>query len=341
MAPKRMFCFDLTDDDRATPAKMIKYAESCPAVKKYNDDVKDDELSMQRKAYMKVVNLLWRNPSLCLANASWLEGRIDRNAAEVDNTIYLEKVSTLKNLDESVLQTWIEKSTKITVAGLALAMKKDPESMLQILYYKLVASGSLVLPSACRSRDVLKQALDQRSHNVGGFRLMQVTDLNLLTASGFIDWGTHGPYTATVVNDQITEIEHRVSSDTAEVELPIVISTSFKMQQGWSDHEACYVFKGVNRLISYNIAEFFSNGQGPHKCANISGKSQSFNDIVAAKEVIFQAGLVHGQNAVAVTTSNFKDEQKKENRRASLSKARTALKAQSEALNNNRSIVIA
>ena len=163
---KRQGVFALTDDEAANPAKLCKFAESCPAILKTGDEDKDEDVNMMRKQFLKSINSLWRNPGLCYKNVMWLEDKISAQGSKVGADMF-KVVSTIGSLDETWTCSWIVSNSRIKLETLEACCFIGPESRKQILVFVLKCHLSCKMPQECKRTAVCGSCFDTRNVQCG------------------------------------------------------------------------------------------------------------------------------------------------------------------------------
>ena len=132
---KRIFLFELADDEIKAKDKHVNFCSRIPAVNKGKNDDEDEELNMQRAAFMNTINMLWRNKDMCTRNATWLAGRLEQKSKQHNDSASFSKISTLKNLDDTFLANWVAKRIHVSISKLQACCSKDPDALVQIIVY--------------------------------------------------------------------------------------------------------------------------------------------------------------------------------------------------------------
>ena len=148
MSGQRNLCFGLTADERASPALLVKFAAGVPPLGKCRSPAELDSLKLERAAFQKVTNTLWRNPTFCSKASVWLDNAVAESYAlkPASGPEYFDKTPTLKCLDVTWASSWLLKHTKFLPNDLVNLDDRDPEALSQLKEGILNASHSLTLP---------------------------------------------------------------------------------------------------------------------------------------------------------------------------------------------------
>jgi hypothetical protein len=331
MSQKR-FLFSLTDKEALESTKLCDFACKLPCTKKSGDSFEDDELTMKRDAFAKTIDKLWRHPGIIMQTCSWVEKRVLAIADKVGDDKF-ESVSVLKNIEDEWLCNFLHRNFKFEVGALELVCNSDPESMLQLLIYGMVASSALKLPEACKHKQVMEDSLKMVfAEHADRLGKMEKKDL-INKTSRTLDWLAIGVYS--VVFDAKTNLAerviHRPTGDEALLEDHVRITKAFVLESNWSDHLAAFVLKPSR----YLVLDLFEENSGPHHYTLLTGKASRFDTIVRQAH----AKIQRERPAVAGgKKKKFREDEKKVQKQDNMSKARRALSVKKKDLANKRVI---
>ena len=340
MAPKglKRGFLALTDEEKDKPLKLVKHAESMPAVVKSDDKGKDEDLSMIRDDFMVLVSGLWRNPSYVKGANHWLQNRL-KSDEMVETHTHFKTVSTLSKLDEHWACGWLVANSMLTMSGLEMACSKDTDAWRHLLIMALKSLLSVKVPEECREKDVLNKTLKIRLDALGN-RLREVSD-EYFVLNDQPNWKLCGVYCPLFgASDAKAELMlHRPTADRAAIPGHIHITKEFKIWSNWDDMEAVAVHSsGVGK---HTCHEMFAKDKGPFKHSTWKGAEKEFAEMPKeAKRTIrvAQEAATQAAPAPVVTPTKFNQKAKEENARKSMNAARRALSQKKESLANSRCV---
>jgi hypothetical protein len=334
---KRTFLFALSDEEQQDATSLVSYAKRVPMFRKTGNEIEDERLASERKAFIRVLNGLWRTPAIASRCADWVDERAAAHiqSAKVSHDSF-ESVSVVKALDEIWVCSYIVKVTPIRLATLEWACANDPDTWRQIVTFLMVLGLSLKLNKVCKEKEVLRVTWDARVLHCGS-RGNLFNDATLLVKeTGFVDWSNNGVYTVIFVKDLGKKLVHRPSG--AEVDIPsvLIVDRTFALKSNWSDYDACLV-KGPHE---FSCRVMFPDQVGPNTIKIWAGSCKEFEEATnRARIEVDGARRAAVRHAVVVAADNtFKATAKAAGRRKSMEKAREALTERKVSLNNKRTV---
>ena len=254
-------CFELTIDEQKDKNMLVRFADRVPSVAGGGDHRVKQRLDFARKAFMRNLNILWRNPSLNDACCSWLQEQTSEEVQLKLQGQMLENSSTLGTIDDTFASEVVVELTKLSKAALEQAASEDPEVLKQIVQYMFVSSRSLVIPVEYRDKRAIGPVLKNRSQQVVR-RAGLLTDSDcILSGNKKFTWKNVSVYMVTWNKNLVTGILHQPSGGNAKVGEDDGITTKYKMVKPWSDF-GCVV---KLRHLMQPLHAFFDDNQGPHK----------------------------------------------------------------------------
>uniref|UniRef100_A0A7S2QMU7 Uncharacterized protein n=1 Tax=Zooxanthella nutricula TaxID=1333877 RepID=A0A7S2QMU7_9DINO len=283
--PKALF---KTPRGKGTPKSASKEAQDseCPLVKhipeivKTGDDVEDITREDERKAFITVVQHMWKDRSLINPTKAFVLRTVANKQNDVSVVAAFEgKVVTLQKLPVEWVAAWLVKHIggNITLACLDLAKCKDNDIVYRLLGIVVGLPLTTVIPDEFREHVVVSHYFVSRMNLLG--RQIQVRDS--MKADGTYDKATGSPYTL-VWDDSTGLLSRLVYSNGATSDIPahIPIDRTWKVS-AWYDDVACTIGKPP---LSHALRSFFAKGQGPHSFAVI--KKKFIEDLTAAKAAV-------------------------------------------------------
>ena len=148
----RLFLFHMTADEKANPALPVAFAKRVPSNLKTGEETVDEDNKMARDAMISVINNMWRNPKLCLATMTWVNGRVATalSKPKLEGSLFARRAHALRNLDETWAVNWFCNRFKWSLQDVGKACQTDPDTMVQILMFGLRSSLSLRFPEGMR-----------------------------------------------------------------------------------------------------------------------------------------------------------------------------------------------
>lgn len=137
-----------------------------PALKKSGDDLRDEELRLEREALVDVIALLWKHPEMADKCARWLRQRLLREqdlATTADGQYFKEPPPTAGQVCDTWVAAYLKEKISVSDDLLGKMKVHDPECLGNLFCQLLNVTKSLKLPDSCRSKLVLKFACDARS----------------------------------------------------------------------------------------------------------------------------------------------------------------------------------
>lgn len=331
MAQKR-YLFSLTEKETQESTKLCDFACKLPSTKKSGDTFLDDELTMKRDAFAKTIDKLWRHPDIIMQTCSWVDKRVSAMVDQVGSDKF-ETISVLKNIEDEWLCRFLHRTYKFEVAALEMVCTSDPESMLQLLMYGMIASSALKLPEACKHKQVLEDALKHALKGAAD-RLEKMNAKDMFNATTrTLDWLKIGVYA--VHFDEATnlavKVEHRPTGDTCGLADHVRITKAFVLESNWSDHQAAFVLKPSR----YLVMDLFEDHCGPRRITMLTGKAVIFDTFVRQAHAKLQRERAP---AAGGKQKKFREDAKKVQKQDAMQKARSALNVKKTALANKRVI---
>ena len=331
--------FALTDAEEASPNKMVKFASTLPAVVKSGNESKDEDMEMARDAMMKTINLLWRNPSVCMKNNNWLEKKIASDAAQVGND-YFKAITTIGKLDETWAVAWLVSNSPLTLELIEDVSAKDPDSWRQLYMFALVCSLHCKCPESLRNKALCSMTLHAR-HVLCGRRLSKLRCPTFVNEENeCIDWkhiGVYEPLWHADDEKSLKVLRHKPTGHLGRIPDHVLVSREFKLWYNWDDFEASFVLTPSN----FKCCDFFESGSGPFGKVQWAGADKSFKALADAQNDIHQAAMEELQDMthdVMETPQKFRATAKQALNAEGMNTARDALKAKQTQLNNMRSV---
>ena len=338
MASAKILCLSqLTDDEVSSPAKLVRFCERVPAVAKTGDKYRDDELTMQRQHFMKLVSSLWRNPQMIMQSNSWLEGKLEDMKNQVTEG-YFSKVSTLGALDEDWVAKYLTSKLPLNMEQLEAACEYDPEAWTQLLCWMLRATRTLKIPESCRQIAVLVLAFDLRVEAIGcrwlGLKANDMVELS----TGAIKWTNIGVYEVKFNSEKTKALSvlHRPTQEVAQIPDHVFIDATFSLTFNWLDLGAKVTKKPADHLL----CQFFDDNKGPGVGEVVTGNSKEFNNYATNAVAGVAQGRTNGCRLASSSSSSssrtFKASAKAAVKRESMEKARAALEKKKNDMQNKR-----
>jgi len=333
---KRQGIFSCSDEELASPAKLVKFAETAPAFMKTGDEDKDEDLKMKRSQFQKSMNLLWRNPDLCFKNVMWLEEKINAKNSKCPQDMF-KALSTIGAMDETWCCSWIVANSNIRLETMEAACLVDPESWKQILTFVLKCHMSCKLPPDCRRKAVCGSCFDSRVLQCGG-RLSGFMDETLCDEDGgLIDWRTWGCYEPMFVADEpnLRTIRHRPTGHLGHIPAHVTITRAFKLWWNYDDMQARFILKPSE----FCAKDLFEAKAGPFFQKTWEGNDKGFQALATLhsdRQADLQQQL--SVNDVPETPQKFNSKAKAEKKSNAMLVAREAYQVQQAELNKQRVI---
>lgn len=331
---KRTYLFQLTDDERATPTKKVKFTEKLPQLEKDSDDIRMEDARNARLGLQTIVDGLWRNPKLCVPAATWLQNRLQAEQKPRGDGFFSTPPTMLKFLDQEYLAQFLVSNSRVTLPVLEAVSVFDPDSPLQLLSLALGCNVHLKLPECLMDEELMGLTL-RRLMEVRGHRLKSVTDSQLTKGGGGgINWSEIGVYAFEFNENMLaTSVLHRPSKERALVPEHCPIHSSFKLTKNWSDYEAV----ASKKPSSITLHTLFEEQVGPHKRKVVTGSSEALAEAVAFAKERQQA--VKAELAAATTSpgkGTFKQDHRMQQQHENVRKARAALTQRKKDLESKR-----
>ena len=297
-----------------------------------NDAKTPEDVAINRKAMLKTFFLLWMNPKHALANAAWLESRIENDAAPPaqSDTQFREHPATIAGIEQDWLVSYLTNSgLPWTDSLLAKAIKYDAEQVRHIYCNLLNLQPSTKMPVACSCKLTLKLASDIRRAEVGPRQVLPsgVKATELVDAAGQVDWSLIPTYKSKLdSSDRVVKVMHVPTNDWATCTSDIVAS-QWHMDHLWSDLRCVYQ---KTKTDKHKCCDYFSKGQGPYKHPTLCGDSKRWKDIVAEAVAKVEQNQTVGRTGVLASPGSALEDLRAEKKRDNAQKARVSLAKRAE-----------
>ena len=336
-AAKRSFCFDLTDAEIADTASMVAFVQKVPAVKGAGESFEASEMRTARSNFCRVINALWRHPTVCAQACDWVESKVVQYKSSKGDE-YFASVSILGKLDETWLCWWVtQRYTGVTKQTLELFCLQDPESLIQLVEGMCNASRTLKLPVSMRHKVTCGHILNMLADEAGD-RFKGLTDSKLKGDGDgtCMDWSKLTPYlwVWNFTKTHVVEVTHRPSKVTVGVPDHLIITDDFELWQPWSDKYASAKFTMVNHTLQ-NL--FTDPLKGPNAYNFFEGASKPFGELVTEfvkKHPVAKAG----PPKTSATSDVFLGEQKASKKVANMQQVKRKMDERREQVSRKRVI---
>lgn len=337
-AAAKRFCFSLTNEEQASPTKLVAFATRVPQIQRTGDQFLDDEGTMKRDAFMKTINYMWRNPDIVMQTASWVEKRVETYEAKRAASGKFEQLSVLKALDDDWCAAFLVGHFGFKRDTLESVCNYDPDSLKHLIAFGLVANLTLKFGEAVTEKDIMEETflalMKKNEDRLAKVKHEQVVD----PVTKGINWPAIGVYKLAFGENGICErVTHMPTGDLAQLPDHVRISRKFVLENNWSDYLAACELKPSR----YVLADLFDEGSGPHTVVFLSGQSKEFDTMAKTCKACFLQKKKETESTVArssVGTTKFREAAKTETKKAAMRKARDALVARKADLSNKRKI---
>lgn len=326
--------FVLTDEEARNEGKLVNWVkDKIPAIKKTGNRFRDDELSLQRDAFARVCDKLWCNPDLVLQYDNWVDRKVMELKSRGLGDVFECNISTLKSVPEDWMASFFADNHEFNLKQLKIACTSDPDTMIQLVIYGLVASLALRLPESCKSkdvcRDVLKFLITDRCPT--RFRdMLKNKDVFLKPSTRTVNWQLFSVYFVNFADDgsRAVSLTHKPSGCSAEFPAHIVITKDFQLEATWSDYPAALVLKPA----CYLCIDLFKDKSFAQPV--LTGKSSLVERIAQDVSTDIKRKIALGPEAPP--SKKFREDEKEESKRTSMVQARDALQKKKHDLNSRR-----
>ena len=238
-------------------------AKAVPSLKRTADVLLDTERKMQREAYVATVDMMWKNPEICILTRDFSMKMVGKDGAVPRGP--WEDAASLATVDRDFWKERLVKTTQINWSNLKVICDYDPDNLNRLIQFKYYTTMQVKLPEEARSPAVLSNILDKRDLQLGNRLQDDMIEPPVFGLDGKIEWVQLGPYAPMPIHDgnasKIPRVQHRPTGDIADIPSEYGINLSWQFLNNHSDELA--IFKKGSRVEI--IKEFFDHNKGPWK----------------------------------------------------------------------------
>lgn len=325
-------------DTPGQEGKLCWLAEKIPRPVRTGDTFADEDAVLHHGAFVKVVDMLWKNSQHSMPVLQFLERRLGRAKMGINEPESMfHKLSTLRALDETWCAGWLMRTGDLQQKHIEAWKEYDYDAVRFLVVYALGCGLGLRLPGACKDEAVTTKLFDARYEKLGR-RLDRLKKCDAWDRKTFaIKWDVVGIYGLEwTKNGYAARLTHRPSNTIVEVPKHVHISRSYDLVENYSEWTARFELK-PNK---YFLHEFFVKGQGPHAEVSWRGDSKQFKEAVQVAVDIVDGERRQQDEAVVKPTEHFMEEQSKKKRERAAEKARTALQSRMRETQKKRRVAL-
>ena len=180
-------------DQHDTSAPLSFVASKIPNIRKTGNITKDSQVKLQRKAYVRLVDGLWKNPQLIVLVKEHFEELLDNETSVGSSSSAASEkacVITLRNIEENWAISWIMRVSGLSQATVEKMKAYDTESIRHMLVWALGAPIGMRLTDACKDLEITAAAFDLRATQLGDRLRALVSKYGFIDlVTGAICWG--------------------------------------------------------------------------------------------------------------------------------------------------------
>ena len=315
------------------PENLSYLASKVPNIRKSGSVTKDARALLERKAYVRIVDGLWKNPEMIVDIKEHFENMLEmqKTGAAGDRTAEKSTSVTLRTIDEAWVLGWLMRSCGICQATLEKVKDYDSEAIRHILAWALSTPLSLRLPDACKDTEIAAVMFDARI-GVFGNRLQQlISNPSFIELkAGSIAWGRLGCYLLKFDEKGFAcRVHHTHTKDEADIPPGVYITKQFHISCNWGDFNSFAELKPSR----YHLHKFFlPTKTGPYHWPLWATDNETLKtSLKVAEEQVVMAREKTSASCFSVG-GDFGKELKSQKAKATADKARTALRARMDRL---------
>ena len=188
------------------------------------------------------------------------------------------EVTTLGKIDTVWAIGWLAANTKLTSVVLHKCQSTNPETVKQLMCYKLHSSPLLRIPDECIEKSVMALTCTSRGEETG-HRLDSIPEevLQQMSNDGKFPWGLLGVYGLRYPEGQDVAdgILHRPTGHWENLG-DETITRQHQLKDNWSD-VGCVAKRGHSTT---KLCEFFKKNRGPWAVRQLVGSSEPFQTLM-------------------------------------------------------------
>ena len=316
---------------------VIKFATTCPKVRRTPSRAVDDENERKRAKLVELVGLCLKNSDHIADTLDYMQERIVRQnplKSVVANPLYFGELTTLAKVNDFTwLANYLISRSKLTMNDLQLMKSFDPMSIKHLICRDTHVSLGVMLPVECKEKALLARVLSILGEKNGNC-LADVALKAGVTEDGKVLWKEVGPYSFTKENDHVTAIAYKSHENESVDVRAEEISSKWKLMEAWNQEKARFV-NGSKELV---IESLFARKTGPHRKPYIKGSRSVLH--VTVDEIVMSHKVTGETDAIASASSSsspiFVDNEAVARAKTNAAKAREALVKRNKQMAKNR-----
>ena len=95
----RLWFFETSSEEAKDPQLWVGITRKFPDVRKSDNAFLDQERVLARNAMLRAVNMMWRQPQICIGAAAWCDGRVACGDLAVASRASASAGKTLRSLE--------------------------------------------------------------------------------------------------------------------------------------------------------------------------------------------------------------------------------------------------
>lgn len=297
-------------------------AARVPAIKTTGNYELDSEAESLREMKMDIIDAIVQSDAHVLALHGVLAKRL-RNQGVPKRDDFFDDISVVGRLPDDWMGGWISQVSDLGASDILRIRQFDNEAVLQLFVFATQLPPRLKLPDACRSKRLMVAPANSR-HDAYMKRLSTFKAGGGVLPSGQLNF-LNKIYRMTWENNRLTSIQYGADGTALTIPSHVHIMRDFEFEMGYLDGEARVVKRPMPAM---KLITFWDkrSGPGPHTHDIITGgNNKRIATLVAELDAQIQeadrqrtAGMYHND------IKNQLDEQKSEQRKASMKRAQQA-----------------
>ena len=269
---KSMKLFQLSPEEKQDPVMLVKAVSRLPKVGRYDNAVVREDMENAEISFHNVFSGLWRYPSLCAANQTWLSKRIAAFKVPVGEDFFDKAEFQLRHVPELWLAGWITLHTKLTKEDLDKASDYDPEAPYRIVSRMTRMPLGCSVPAECRRKAICAGFLEELWIKFGS--LWKASDASMLMDNTGAMKEETGEYVSVWGKARVERLTHVPTEVTVDIDGCFIINENFALKDNYSPLLATFTY----HKVQYRCCDQFdkAKSEGPHSIDEVKVGSKVY-----------------------------------------------------------------